>query len=157
MSIQIRQNKQKQGIEKEEMKFLQWAMKHETTSEFFITQTFVNGIQPNPNKFIRPYILTYLLNLANNIGKEVYAIGGSWDATQTPFIDRASHFHLMVSVPLNILPSVVMRMGDRDRNGKKLPLWGRHTCEIYDPDRGGFPYILSRHQWEMFSPIHPRK
>ena len=159
MTIHRNKHMLDKAIKGEEKKFLQWAMSQSVHREFFITQTFIGGIQPNSEKSIRTYILTFLLNLANNIGKEVYAIGGSWNKASpaTSWMERASHFHLMVSVPLILPSSVVMSMGNRDRNGNKLYRWGRHTCAPYDPDRGGFPYILTRHEWETFAPIYPKR
>ena len=150
-------------IEEEEKNFLLWSMSHEETSEFFITQTFIGGVQPNGEKPLRDYMLTFLLNLTNNVGKEVYGIGGSWNSHQDnqhlqPWEKRRqSHFHLMVSVPLILPSSVVMRLGNQGKDGRKLPRWGKHTCDVYDPDRGGFPYMLTRHIWEKFQVFHPRK
>ena len=143
-----------QDIYGEEEQYLRWAMEHQHTSEFFITQTFVGGWLPNRNKPVRDYILTFLLNLTNHVGTDVYAIGGSYKKKHR--FDRASHFHLMVSIPLVIPPSVVMRFGTQGRNGRKLSRWGRNTCDVYDPMRGGFPYILTKHEWECFTPFHPK-
>ena len=163
-------------IQEEEKNFLQWSMSHEETSEFFITQTFIGGVQPKKEKPVREYMLTFLLNLTNNVSRlpwvprrgqspinPIYAIGGSWDANQDnqnlqPWENRRqSHFHLMVSVPLILPSSVVMRLGSKGKDGRKLPRWGKHTCDVYDPDRGGFPYMLTRHIWEKFQVFHPRK
>ncbi len=153
--IRKRIHRLKKDIQEQEVAFLRWAMEHENTSEFFITQTFMGGTQPNHEKPVRDYILTFLLNLSNNIGSEVYAVGGSWNRAQHP--PRSSHFHLMVSIPLVVPPSVVMRLGTQDRNGRKLYKWGKNTCEHYEPSLGGFPYILSKHDWELFTnPFHPR-
>ena len=146
-------------IQEQEEKFLLWALGHREqgrkTSEFFITQTFVNGKQPNKKKSIRSYMTTFLLNLANQIGVEVYAVGGSWNWYEDK--SRKSHFHLMVSIPLSITPSVVMKFGTMGKNGRKLSRWGRSTIDVYEPSLGGFPYILSKHDWETdFTPFHPR-
>ena len=159
--IRKRIHKLEPNIRKEEENFLRWAntewSKGNKTSEYFITQTFMGGIQPNHEKPVRDYILTFLLNLSNNIGSDLYAVGGSWNKASHNYKGRASHFHLMVSVPLVLPPSVVMRLGTQDKNGNKLSKWGRNTCERYDPNLGGFPYILTRHDWETFNnPFHPR-
>lgn len=157
--IRQRQKNLNKDIQKQEEKFLLWALGHKElgrkTTEFFITQTFVNGKQPDKKKSIRSYMTTFLLNLANHIGVEVYAVGGSWNWYEDK--TRKSHFHLMVSIPLSIPPSVVMKFGTMGANGRKISRWGKSTIDVYEPSLGGFQYILSKHDWETdFTPFHPR-
>jgi hypothetical protein len=107
--------------------FLSWIKKNKAIHRYFITLTFKNNSQSNPEAEAKKFAI----GLSNNLKSKIYVDGACWDSSCDS--RKRTHCHLVIASKSEIKKSVVKSCWNR----------GIIDFQPYDDSLDGFTYIFA--------------